>query len=247
MRVGDGIHRIGAAGIINAYLIEEAGAVTIVDAGLPGYWRDLPGELAAMGRSLEDVRAVVLTHGHSDHIGFAERIRRERGVPIHILDLDAALARGEVRSPAGSRGPMRIAPLLRFIWFGLRHGMSGGTVIAEVSAFGDGATLDVPGTPRVIALPGHTPGSAALHVTARDALFVGDAMATYAVTTGVRGPMIAPFSADPAMALSSLARLDGVQAGLVLPGHGQPWTGGVADAVRLIRAGAATAAPSATG
>jgi glyoxylase-like metal-dependent hydrolase (beta-lactamase superfamily II) len=49
--------------------------------------------------------------------------------------------------------------------------------------------------------------------------------------------MIAPFSADPALALASLARLDGIEAGLVLPGHGEAWTGGLAEAVRLIRAG----------
>jgi glyoxylase-like metal-dependent hydrolase (beta-lactamase superfamily II) len=114
--------------------------------------------------------------------------------------------------------------------------------IALVSTFGDGATLDVPGSPRVIALPGHTPGSAALHVPSHDALFVGDAMATYAVTTGRTGPMIAPFSADPAEAVASLARLDGMEAGLVLPGHGDAWTGGVAEAVRLIREGAASTA-----
>ena len=237
MRVGAGIHRIGGNAMINSYLLEEAGEVTIVDAGLSGYWRDLPAELAAMGRSLEDVRAVLLTHGHSDHIGFAERIRRERGVPVHVLDLDAALARGEVKNPARGMGPLRIGPLLRFIWFGLRHGVTGGAVIAEVSTFGDGATLDVPGAPRVIALPGHTPGSAALHVPSHDALFIGDAIATYAVTTGSAGPMIAPFSADPALALASLARLDGVEAGLVLPGHGEAWTGGLAEAIRLVRAG----------
>jgi glyoxylase-like metal-dependent hydrolase (beta-lactamase superfamily II) len=94
----------------------------------------------------------------------------------------------------------------------------------------------VPGAPRVIALPGHTPGSAALLVPSRDTLFIGDAIATYAVTTGVAGPMIAPFSADPAQALESLDRLDGVEAGLVLPGHGAAWTGGVAEAIRLVRA-----------
>lgn len=242
MQVGSGIHRIGKNAIINSYLLEEAGEVTIVDAGLPGYWNDLPAELAAMGRSLEDVKAVLLTHGHSDHIGFAERIRRERGVPIHVLDRDAALARGEVKNPARGTGPIRVGALARFIWYGLRHGMTGGARIAVVSTFGDGATIDVPGTPRVIALPGHTPGSAALHVPSRDALFIGDAMATYAVTTGFVGPTIAPFSADPTEAVASLVRLDGVEAGLVLPGHGEAWTGGVAEAVRLIRAGAAAGA-----
>ena len=108
--------------------------------------------------------------------------------------------------------------------------------IGEVSTYGDGATLDFPGSPRVIHLPGHTPGSAALHVTARDALFIGDAIATVAVTNGSTGPMIAPYTADPVAAIASLGRLDGVEAGWVLPGHGQPWTGGVAEAVRRVRA-----------
>ena len=241
MRIGPGIHRIGDNAIINAYLLEELGEVTIVDAGLPGYWNDLPAELAAMGRSIADIRALLLTHGHSDHIGFAERIRRERGVPIHVLDKDAALAQGKVKNPAKGTGPFRIGPLARFIWFGIRHGMTGGAKIAAVSTFGDGATLDVPGAPRVIALPGHTPGSAALHVPSHDALFIGDAIATYVVTTGSVGPTIAPFSADVALAVKSLARLDGVEAGLVLPGHGEAWTGGVAEAVRLVRAGAPAA------
>ena len=97
-------------------------------------------------------------------------------------------------------------------------------------------TLDIPGSPRVVHLPGHTPGSAALHVPSRDALFVGDALATLAVTTGDTGPRIAPFTADRETALGSLARLDGLEAGFVLPGHGEPWTGGVAEAVRLVRA-----------
>jgi glyoxylase-like metal-dependent hydrolase (beta-lactamase superfamily II) len=160
-----------------------------------------------------------------------------------VLDKDAALAQGKVKNPSQGTGPIRIGPLVRFIWYGIRHGMTGGAKIAVVSTFGDGATLDVPGAPRVIALPGHTPGSAALHVPSRDALFIGDAMATYAVTTGVVGPMIAPFSADRVEAVASLARLEGIGAELVLPGHGDAWTDGVAEAVRLVRAGA-TAGPS---
>ena len=237
IQVSPRIRRIGR-GMVNSYLVEDGGDVTIVDAGAPAYWGQLPAELAAIGRSLDDVRSVVLTHGHSDHIGFAERIRSERGTPIRVHELDAALARGEVPNPSPGLGPTRLRPVLEFILFSLRNGMMRIPRIAEVATFGDGATLDVPGSPRVILVPGHTPGSAALLFACHDALFVGDAMATYSVTTGDDGPRISPFTADPGQALASLDRLLDVEAGLVLPGHGQAWSGGVAAAVAAVRAAA---------
>jgi glyoxylase-like metal-dependent hydrolase (beta-lactamase superfamily II) len=55
------------------------------------------------------------------------------------------------------------------------------------------------------------------------------------VTTGTRGPQIAPFTADAAQAVESLARLDPISADHVLPGHGDAWTGGVQEAIRQIR------------
>ena len=69
MKIADRIHRIGDDPRVNAYLVEDAGEVTIIDAAMPGFYDDIPKELAAMGRAIEDVRAVVLTHGHSDHLG----------------------------------------------------------------------------------------------------------------------------------------------------------------------------------
>jgi glyoxylase-like metal-dependent hydrolase (beta-lactamase superfamily II) len=76
--------------------------------------------------------------------------------------------------------------------------------------------------------------------SARNLLLAGDALATYAVTTGARGPQVAPFTADAAQAVASLARLEEVAAGLVLPGHGDPWTGGIQEAVRQVRQGASS-------
>jgi glyoxylase-like metal-dependent hydrolase (beta-lactamase superfamily II) len=234
MQIAPGIRRVGGNSIVNSYLVDDGGQITIVDAGVSGLWNDLPAELAAMGRTLADVRAIVLTHGHDDHTGYAERARKERGWPVSVHELDAALARGEVPNPARGGGPMRPLPILRFGWWMLRHGARPHH-LGAVATFGDGATLDVPGSPRVTLVPGHTPGSAALHFAGLGALFVGDAMCTYAVTTGRTGPQLAPFSADAELALASLSRIEDVDAKLVLPGHGPEWTGGPAEAIRLVR------------
>lgn len=234
MEIAPGVRRLGS-GLVNVYLLEEAGSVTVIDAGVGGYWADLVAELAAIGRSLADVEAVLLTHAHSDHIGFAERIRTQHAVAVRVHEDDARLARGEVK-PVNEGGPLRPLPVLRFLLYGLRKGGLRTAHLGEVSTFGDGATLDVPGSPRVIHVPGHTPGSAALHVASRDAVFVGDAFVTLNVMTGETGPRLFPnFGADNRQAFESLARLDAIEAGLVLPGHGEPWTGGLAAALAAVR------------
>jgi glyoxylase-like metal-dependent hydrolase (beta-lactamase superfamily II) len=239
VEIAPGIRRLGE-GLVNVYLLEEAGEVTIVDAGAPGQWSELLAELAAMGRTLDDVRAVVLTHGHSDHIGFAERARRELGIPVSVHEADHDLATGAAKAPRDrtTKGPRpRVGGMLRFLAYAIRKGLLRVPPLTEVATFGDGATLDVPGAPRVILVPGHTAGSAALHLPERGIVFVGDAFATLSALTGARGPLTVPqFNADTRQALASLDRLAGLDAHLALPGHGEPWRGDLAEAVRLVRA-----------
>jgi len=236
MKIAPGLHRVGNDSIVNSYLVEEGGQVTIVDAAVPGLYNAIPGELTAMGRTIADVNALVLTHGHTDHIGFAERLRTTHGTPIWVHELDAALARSEVPNPAKWRGPMRIGPLIGFLWWTMRHGGLRLPKVKVVSTYGDGATLDVPGAPRVTLTPGHTPGSATLHFPTHRALLVGDALATYAVTTGKRGPQLAPFTADYEQAMTSLDRLADLDADILLPGHGDEWKGAPAEGIRLVHA-----------
>jgi len=124
---------------------------------------------------------------------------------------------------------------LGFLWYSARRGGLRIRPVAEVVTFTDGATLDLPGSPRIIHVPGHTPGSVAVHVSAVDAVFVGDAMTTRNVLTGESGPRPAPFTLQPQEATASIARLEALHAAWVLPGHGPPWHGGVADAIREYR------------
>jgi len=239
MEIAKGLHRVGSD-VVNSYLVVDGDGVTAIDAGLPGYWKRLVAEFDAIGKTPHDVRALILTHGDSDHIGFAARLHHETGLSAHVHSADEERARLEVKKPNSGWGPVKIGPLASFLWYSARNGglrIKPATGLVPVA---DGEVLDAPGSPRIIAVPGHTPGSVAVHVPAVDALFVGDAMTTRDVLTGVTGPKRAPFTLEPAQAVASLQRLAGIDATWVLPGHGPAWDGGAGEAVRLATAAAAS-------
>src|SRR4051812_6808183 len=85
-----GVHRIEDA-FTNWYLIEEDSRLTIVDCGVPSSWDSLQEALRQIGRTDGDIEAVVLTHAHFDHVGFAERARSELGVPVYVHENDVPL------------------------------------------------------------------------------------------------------------------------------------------------------------
>ncbi|WP_203135921.1 MBL fold metallo-hydrolase [Microbacterium sp. JZ31] len=237
--VAPGVHRLEHAHV-NCYLIEDQGQVTIVDTGLPASWRILPDVLAAIGSSRSAVQAVVITHAHFDHLGFAHAIHQDWGVPVHGHPDEAYLAVHPYRYAHESprirypfRYPGSIPVLARMAGAGaLRvRGLEG------LQAMGIDAALDVPGRPRVVFSPGHTFGHCALHLPERGVLFSGDALVTFDPYTTERGPRVvaAAATADTAEALRSLSRLDDTEAATVLPGHGEPWRHGVRAATAAAR------------
>jgi glyoxylase-like metal-dependent hydrolase (beta-lactamase superfamily II) len=93
----------------------------------------------------------------------------------------------------------------------------------------------------VIGMPGHSPGSVAVHVPAVRTVFVGDELTTRHVLTGATGPQPAPFTDDQATSSASLERLRGLDVDRVIPGHGAPWTGGVEALIAAYRRAEAAA------
>ncbi|WP_291379478.1 MBL fold metallo-hydrolase [Demequina sp.] len=195
MKIGAHLHRIGND-IVAAYLVDTDEGITVVDAGLPGHWRDFQAELVAMGRTLADVRGIILTHGDSDHLGFAERLRVEAGIPVYVHAADADRAKGGDK-PKASMGRVKVGALLRFFAYALRKGGARTRYLTEVHEVNDGDVLPLPGAPVVIGMPGHSPGSVAVHFAVADAVCVGDALTTRHVLTGKVGLQPAPFTDEP--------------------------------------------------
>lgn len=237
MKLDASLHRIGNT-IVSAYLVVTPEGVTVIDAALSGHWRELLTELASIGLTVDDVKGVILTHGDSDHVGFAERLRRDHGVPVFIHAGDAERAKGGPK-PATAKQSMKLGPLLGFAAYTLRKGGARTEWLTEVVEVQGGETLDLPGSPQIISMPGHSEGSIAVYVPIADAIFVGDGLTTRHVLTGTEGPQPAPFTDEPAQAIASLQAIVSTKAKWVLPGHGAPWSEGVDAAVAAVESVAA--------
>lgn len=238
MEVAQGIQLL-TQGVTNFYLIEESGRFTVVDAGTPKDWDFFVRSLTTLGQ-LADLEAVLLTHAHPDHTGFAEKARTETPAKVWVDAADAEAARtGQPGKKDGSVSQylFRAEFYRTFLSLG-RRGAAKMVPIKEVSSFSDGETIDIPGRPRAIRAPGHTPGSAALLLEDRRILFTGDVLCTKNPLTGRPGPQIMPsgLNEDTAEALRSLDTLTGMTADVILPGHGGPYRDGVPAAVAAAKA-----------
>ncbi len=236
--VAEGIHRVEDA-YTNWYIVETGGRLTLVDAGVPSSWTSLQEALRELGRSRSDVEALVLTHGHFDHLGFAERARVELGIPVYVHENDVPLTR-HPRRYAHERArslyfltQVKAFPIVASL---VRHRAWWPKPVKQVRRYEKGE-LPVPGSPRVVFTPGHTLGHCALHFPDRDAVIAGDAVVTLDPYRGTTGPQIVSgaATADEERALGSLDVLAATDARTVLVGHGEPWTNGAEELVELAR------------
>ncbi|PNH85928.1 MBL fold metallo-hydrolase [Arthrobacter sp. AFG20] len=234
--VGEGVHLITHAHV-NCYVIEDDEGVTLVDAGLPSMWPMLLWLLEDRGRRPGDVKALVLTHGHFDHVGFALRAHREWGLPVLVHEQDAYLAAHPYRyKPERNRF---LYPFTHPRSLPLLGGMAAAGAlkvkgISETQVLEAGAAVPVPGRPTVVHTPGHTDGHCILQLPDRGIVLSGDALVTLDPYTGKSGPQIVASAAtnNTRQSLASLQAIAATGAAVVLPGHGVPWKHGAAEAVR---------------
>ena len=238
-QIADGVYRLGTDWV-GWYLLVEDDSVTVVDCGFSGYHDQLHAALQELGRPLDSVGAVVLTHYHSDHVGSAERIRQETGATVYAPAGDAeGLRTGKVPLPGGMAANLWRPRMIRYMAHAARNGGASSNPVTEFQTYEDGEVLAAGGGLRAVHMPGHTAGHCALLAEGADVLFAGDSLATVSFLTGATGPQPLAFNEDADKARESLSRLEPLTASKVVVGHGRPFDGTPAEAVAAARAASA--------
>jgi glyoxylase-like metal-dependent hydrolase (beta-lactamase superfamily II) len=134
--VADGVHR-PTNGVSNFYLIEENGKLVVVDAGAPKDWARLTRAVTALGRTLADLDAVILTHAHPDHIGFAEQARAMADARVWVHASDSSMATtGKAGARDGTFSTYLLRPAFyRMMWTLMLAGSTKIIPVREVCQF----------------------------------------------------------------------------------------------------------------
>jgi len=218
-------------GHVHAFLLDpgDGQGLTLLDTLYDADAGRVIAAIEGAGRSMTDLKDIVLTHAHRSHLGGLAELKRRSGATVHAHAWEAEIVAGRRKAERVSFLPMR--PLGAYwrvyhLQFGAALGL-GALPPVVVDHTLDGG--DRVGPLEVVHTPGHSPGHLAFWWPERRVLFAGDALATY--------PILAPgwpaFTLDPAAQAASLGRMAALEPEVVAVGHGEAL---VADAAAQVRA-----------
>jgi glyoxylase-like metal-dependent hydrolase (beta-lactamase superfamily II) len=221
--------------LVNWVLLKEGDQVTLVDTGYPGHRELLTRSLLQIGSTPADVVAVLVTHAHVDHLGNAEQLSNEHGIPVYVHEDELAHARRDAHHAATPVDVVRNLwrpGVLSWLTAAMQVGVTSKEGVTAPASFPGSGALDLPGTPVPVATPGHTPGHTVFHLPDKGVVITGDALVTGHPTSQVRGPqLLVPwFDDDRSRTIEALDVIAGLDGDVVLPGHGEQHHGSVGRA-----------------
>lgn len=206
-----------------SYFVLTEQGVVLVDAGMDSSGQDMTYGLEKAGKSLRDVRAILLTHWHNDHAAGASVLQKATGVPVYChADELPALTRESAKTDWRGKLADAIPEWGLLVLFKGLLGEAIPCAVGNLTPVTEGTTLC--GEFTVLAAPGHTPGSVCYLWGPEKALFGGDA---FAVVKGQLRFMSRPVTPDQPRARLSMVHAFTCGAEILCPGHRMPLTQGV--------------------
>jgi len=203
-----GIHTIrGIFGTCHL-LVDERRDAVLLDTGLVGETSQICRLIRRLGLQPDSIKAILLTHGHLDHVGNLAWAKRWTGAPVFAHRAEQAHIDGTIQYTSAAR------------WLG-RLERLGYAVLnycpVRIDYFiADGDELPFWGGLRVVHLPGHTEGHCGFYSERRGLLFSGDLFASYVFSVHLPPPVL---NTHPDLLLGSVEKARSLDARLVIPQH----------------------------
>ena len=206
-----GVYQLTSGGT-NLFVIAEE-ELTLIDTGLPGSYTGIINFLRRIGRSVEDIRSIIITHNHIDHIGAVQDLRSFTNIRVFMHKAGLAESGTDPSYPEGLGRLLRI-PFLHHV---RRHFvLEPGDVDVQLEG---GEIFELLGGLRVVPTPGHTPGSICLYTSGQKLMFVGDALQRRRKKLRLPAKMV---STDLVAAVDSVKKMAELAPEIICFGHGKP-------------------------
>jgi glyoxylase-like metal-dependent hydrolase (beta-lactamase superfamily II) len=228
MQLVPGVYSLGVAKgfASHAFLIDGGDGLTLIDTLFDADAGMIVKQISAIGRTLADLKHIVLTHAHRSHLGGLATLKRLSGATVYSHVWEADIIAGERAAQQVSWRPQD--PIVTYHFqIGNNLNIAKHTPCTVDQTVADG---DAVGPLAVIHTPGHTPGHLAFWLPAPGILFCGDAVVTSPkFMAGWPG-----FVLNKRQHAASLQRLAGYPAEILAFGHGEPITAGGAARLRAL-------------